>query len=329
MKNLIQYFVVAIVLCMLNQNCMPAKVVNVKSHFDSKKKKLELTMDLIGNDKYKYDLDIRLTNDTFDYKILQNEISPKSINIIPANDLSFQIYTKSSIFNENFFLVKLTPKRRKRDLNEIEIAAIQSDTNKTIPDQLINPNIIQSAFNKTFINIGSNFLSNYPTINYNNVLLGFGHIYNKIGYYVEVGSTLNSPTNTPIKNSFQKVISVHPNTTYYSFTQNKKIERLTISSGALIRVAPSVIGIIGVGYGRRNEFWEVEELINSGSGYRRSIKYSQYVSSSFNGPQLQIGSIIDFNKTHIKFVVNVLPQTGKYLSPAPLIDGGISFGLNF
>ena len=140
------------------QSCRPAQVINVRSKFDSDKKKLALTLDLIGNDKYKYDLDIKLSTKNLDYKISPNEISPKHINIRPSNDLSFTIISKSEILNDNFFLVKMTPKRRKHELNNSEISSIKSDTNKTIVDQLINPAFNYAATNKSFLSLGSNFL---------------------------------------------------------------------------------------------------------------------------------------------------------------------------
>ena len=310
------------------QSCRPAQVINVRSKFDSDKKKLALTLDLIGNDKYKYDLDIKLSTKNLDYKISPNEISPKHINIGPSNDLSFTIISKSEILNDNFFLVKMTPKRRKHELNNSEISSIKSDTNKTIVDQLINPAFNYAATNKSFLSLGSNFLSNYPTVNYSNLTIGYGHIYSKMGYYIEIGGTLSTPLNTTLQNDKKSVITTHSDSYYYSFTNKSTIDRLSFSSGAMIRIAPSWIGLIGIGYGKRNEYWQVEEVVSSGTSYVKTLKYSQYVSGTFNGPQLQIGALIDFNKTHLKLNANLIPQTGNYTSSAPYIDAGISFGVN-
>lgn len=328
MTKQILFSKVILLLLVCMQSCKPAKVVNVASKFDADTKKLALTFDLIGNERNKYDLDIQLSSKSYDYKIQQNEISPKSINIKPVSNLSFTIISKSAILQDNFFLVKLTPKRRKHELNNSEISSIKSDTNKTIIDQLINPEFNYAATNKSFLSLGSNFLSNYPSINYSNLTIGYGHIYSKMGYYFEFGSTLNTPIGTSLQNDKKNVISNHPTINYYSFTNNKTIERLSFASGALIRIAPSLIGLIGIGYGKRNEFWQVEEIINTGTSYIKSLKYSQYVLGSFNGPQLQIGVLIDFNKTHLKLNANLLPQTGNYSSSVPFIDAGISFGVN-
>jgi hypothetical protein len=319
----------SIYLILTFQSCKPAQVVNVRSNFDEEKKKLSLTFDLIGNEKNKYDLDFLLSSKESEYILGLNEISPKQINIGPANNLTFTVKSQSPILNDNFFLVKMTPKRRKKELNEIEIATIKSDTNKTIQDQLINPRINFSASNKSFLYLGNSFLANYPAINYSNLLLGIGHIYTKMGYFVEIGSTLNTPTNSTIQNNNQRVISEYPSNNYYSFTNNIRVDRSFINVGTLIRIIPSVIGTIGLGYGKRKEFWEVEEIINSGSSYIRSTKYSEYVINSFNGPQIHIGALIDLNQANIKISANILPQMSQKLSPEPYIDSSISFGFNF
>lgn len=309
-------------------SCRPAQVVNVRSNFNAETKKLALTFDLIGNHKNKYDIDIKLTAKDLEYKISQNEISPKQINIGPANDLTFTILSKSEILNDNFFLVKLTPRRRKFELNEKEILAIKTDTNKTIQDQLVNPIMNYAASNKSFLYLGSNIMSNYPSTNYANLHVGYGHIYTKLGYYFELGSTLSSQISSNIKNDNKSVISTHPSINYYSFTNNYRVDRIYLNAGALIRVIPSVIGMVGIGYGKRTEYWEVEEIINAGNSYLRSVKLSEYVNASFNGPQFQVGALFDFNRTNIKISANILPQTSQYISPAPYLEGGVSLGIS-
>jgi hypothetical protein len=310
------------------QSCRPAQVLNVRSNFNTETKKLSLKVDLIGNPKNKYDLDIKLAANNLEYKILQNEISPKQINIGPANDLAFTIISKSEILNDNYFLVKLKPKRRKLELTQQEVLAIKADTNKSIQDQLINPTVNFAATNKSFVYFGTNPLNNFSSTNISNLSLGFGHIYSKMGYYFEVGSTLSQPINSNIKNNKKNVISDHSSNIYYSFTNNKRIDRSYLIAGALIRIVPSVIGSIGIGYGKRTELWEVEEIITSGNSYDRSIKFSENVNSSFRGPQLQLGVLFDFNGTNIKISTNFLPQTGQYISPAPYLECGISLGIN-
>ncbi len=311
------------------QGCRPARVVNVRSNFNTESKKLALKIDLKGNPKKKYDLDIRLAAKDLEYKISANEISPKQINIGPGNDLSFTIISKTEILNDNYFMVKLTPKQRKFDLSEQEIITIKADTNKSIQDQLINPTFNFALTNKSFVYLGSNPFSNYPVINYANLTLGFGHIYSKLGYYIEVGSTLSKPLVSNLKNNNKSVISAYSSNIYYSFTDKYQVDRMYINTGALIRIAPFVIGSIGIGYGKRTENWEVEEIIISGNNYVRSNKFSEYVNASFNGPQLQLGVLFDFNRTNIKISTNILPQTGQFISPAPYLEGGIGIGLTF
>jgi len=284
---------------------------------------------LIGNTKYNYDLEIKLASNDLEYKISSNEISPKQINIGPAKDLSFTILSKSEILKDKYFLVKLTPKRRSMDLNEQEILAIKTDTNKSIHDQLVNPLFNFSATNKSFLYVGTNPITNYTTTNYANLHIGFGHIYSKLGYFVEVGSTLTQPLVSNLKNDSKSVISVYQSNTYYSFTENKRVDRSYVNVGALIRIIPNVMGSIGIGYGKRSEYWEVTEIINSGNSYIRSAKFSEYVNASFNGPQLHLGALFDFNRTNIKVSANILPQTSQYNSPAPYVDGGVSLGFNF
>ncbi len=326
-QNLYSFFVVCLLFSI--ESCRPAQIVNVRSNFNAETKKLALTIDLIGNNKNKYDLDIKLAANDLEYIVPQNEISPKQINIGPTNDLSFTIISKSEILNDKYFLLKLTPKRRKLDLSEQEILAIKADTNKSIHDQLKNPILDFAATNKSFLFLGTNSLNNYSLTNFTNLNIGFGHIYSKIGYYIEVGSTLSQPLVSNLKNNNKNVISAYSNNIYYSFTNNKHVDRMYINTGALIRIVPHVIGSIGLGYGKRTELWEVEEIIASGNNYLRSNKFSEYVNASFNGPQFQLGVLFDFNRSNLKISTNFLPQTGQYISPAPYLEGGISLGICF
>ena len=318
------FFFTLLPLALLFEGCVSSKVSNIQSVRNEDRSSLDVSLDLLGDNKYKYDIIFKLKDEkkTRQSIVSLSDISPKPINLNPGQNLNFKIRSKSDILKEDYFFLEVQSKKRIENLNKSELSFISKDTCKTIQDQLSVKNIRKLTNN--VINLGWIPFDSFGKTKSQNVNLYYSYIKNKWGIYLSGKAAIGNSINTKIECNNLNIITENYNN--YFFTKNISSDRAALTIGAIYKINSAIYYTLGMGYGSRNLYWEAKDSNVSTAKYI----YAKNVNRSYSGLELESGIVVSLNKINLRMNVGLLGLTNKSTnSPSFYSDLSLGMGFNF
>lgn len=239
---------------------------------------------------------------------------------IPSGDYAINFIPLNKQVSEPVSTPSLVEKKE-----QMQVSKEQSKNVKIVKQEETKINIITN-FKSNFLSIGITPVDLSGKQSSKTFTIQYGKLFGNYGLAMSFKYAFGSSISTSYESDNFQITNYITSTKYYKFNGNYATNRLAIIPSALLHLTDQLLVNIGLGYGKRELFWGIDEY--SMAGTPTSTNWSKNMNASQSGVELEGGIKYIGNKLNLHIGYNYLGLI-KLKGQGTFSDVWLGIGYNF